>query len=121
MPSRLWGWDRTSTTDSGAGGGKDVLIIFSDLPLPDTEAVARRSGQLTKVDKQRLQNQDVPPDCKDELAIAMERYNLDKECRIVGVRSGKSLSRVEVMNTIAHLLTTRQNDGGKMYLANCHV
>ena len=49
IPSRLW--YSTGTIDYGAGGGRDVLIIAPDLPLPHPEAVARRPGQLTEEDK----------------------------------------------------------------------
>ena len=87
---------------------------MSDKLPSNPEAVTRRPGQLTEEDKQRLQNQGVPPDCKDDLAIAMERCKLDKRCRIVGIKSGKALSQVEVMKSIAHLLTSTRNDGGKM-------
>ena len=104
-----------------ASGERDVLIIVSDQPFPSPEAVARRPGQLTKEDKQRLQKQGVPPDSKDELAIVKARHNLDKRKRIVGVKSERSLSRAEVMESIAYLLTSTQNDGGKMYLANCNT
>ena len=83
------------------------------MSLPESEAVARRPGQLTEEDKQKLQSQGVPFDCNDELAIIKERYKLDKSCKIVGVESKQSLSRDEVIQSIAHLLTTTQNDEGK--------
>lgn len=46
MPGRLW--YSTGTTDYDAGGGRDILLIASDLPLHQTETVARRLGQLTE-------------------------------------------------------------------------
>ena len=75
--------------------------------------MARRPGQLTEKDKLKLQSQGVLPDCPDELAIATARWNLDKECKIVEVKSGKSLSREKVLESIGYLLLTTQNDGGK--------
>ena len=92
------------------------MIVVSDQPHSDPEAVARIPGHLTEEDEERLQGQGVPANCKDELAIAKERCKLDKRYSIVGVMSGKPLSRVEVMKSIADLLTSTQNDGGKMYL-----
>lgn len=118
MPSTLW--QSTGTTRYGAGGGRDVLIIVSDLPLSDSEAVARRPGQLTKEDKQSLQNQGVSPDCQDELTIVKERHDLDKRFRIVGVKLGQPLSRGEVIKSISNLLTTTQNDGGKVFSNKLH-
>ena len=97
-----------------AGGGRDVLIVAPDLSLPHPEAVVRRPGQLTEKDKQTLQKQGVPPDsCQDEVLIVRARHDLDKKQKIVEVKSGQSLSREEVMKSIAHLLTITQNDGGK--------
>ena len=74
----------------------------------------RRPGQLTQEDKLELQSQGLPPDsCHNELDIIKARYTLDKECKIIKIKSGKSLSREEAIENIAHLLNTTQNDGGK--------
>lgn len=73
MPGRLW--YSTGTTDYDAGGGRDILLIASDLPLHQTETVARRLGQLTEKDKQMLLlRQGVSPDGQDELATVKARY-----------------------------------------------
>ena len=97
-----------------AGGGRDVLIVAPDPSLTHPEAVARRPGQLTEKDKQTLQRQGVPPDsCQNEVLIIKARHDLDKKQKIVEVKSGQSLSREEVMKSIAHLLITTENDGGK--------
>ena len=97
-----------------AGGGRDALIIAPDLSLPQPEAVARRSGQLTEEDKLKLQRQGLPPDCQDELDIIKARYEFNKEYTIVEVKSRQLLSREEVLENIAQLLNTIQNDGGKL-------
>ena len=95
-------------------GGRDVLILAPDLSLPHPEAVPRRPGQLTQEDKLMLQNQGLPPDsCHNELDIIKARQELDKRLKIVGVKSGKSLSQEATMKSIAYLLTTTKNDGGK--------
>ena len=108
MPGRLW-----YETDYGAVGGRDILLIASDLPLHESEAVARRPGPLTEEDKQKLLNQGVSPDGQDELAIVKAKYGLDSRCKIVGVKSGQ-LSQEEILKDIEYLLTTTQNDGGKI-------
>ena len=111
VPASLWYSAHKITYQ--AFGGRDVLIIAPDLPLPHPEAVARRPGQLTEKDKLKLQSQGVSPDCHDELDIVEARHKLEKRHIITGVKSGQSLSREDVFENIAHLLTTTQNDGGK--------
>ena len=118
MSGRLW--YETGTIVYGIGGGRDVLIIAPDQPLHNPEAVARRPGQLTEEDKQTLLSQGVSPEGQSDLAIVKARCELDKEIRIVGVKSGQ-LSREEVMESIRHLLTTTKNDGGMYYYQGCYT
>ena len=119
-PERLW--YRTGKVDSKVKGGRDILIIASDLPLCNPEAVARRPGQLTEEDKQKLLRQGVSPEGQDDIAVVKARCELDdKRLSIVGVKSGQ-LSREKVMESIRHLLTTTKNGGGRyacqMYIYN---
>ena len=98
-----------------ANGGRDVLILAPDPSFPHPEAVPRprRPGKLTQEEELELQRQGVPPDCQDEISITRARHDLDKRHKIIEVRSGKSLLREEVIESIAYLLSTTQNDGGK--------
>ena len=113
VPSRLW-HNLSGRVKYGAAGGRDVLILAPDLSLPHPEAEPRRPGQLTQEDKLKLQSQGLPPDsCHDELDIMKARYELDKMGKMFEVKLGQSLSREEVIENIAHLLNTTQNDGGK--------
>ena len=75
--------------------------------------MARRPGQLTEEDRLNLQSQGLPPDCHDELAIIKARYELALGCKIIEVKSGQSLSQEVIVESIANLLNTTQNDGGK--------
>ena len=103
-------------------GDRDVLILAPDLSLPYPEAVPRRPGQLTQEDKLKLQRQGLPPNsCYDEQAIIKTRYELDKRCKIVKLKSGQSLSQEEVMENIAHLLNATQSDGGKKFTLDCEI
>ena len=117
-PGRLW--YETGTTCYSVLGGRDALIIAPVLPLHNSEAVARRPGQLTEDDKQALLSQGVSPEGQDDLAIVKARCQLDKEIRIVGVKSGQ-LSREEVMESIRHLIATTRNDGGIYYYSGFHL
>lgn len=115
MPGRLW--YQTGTAVYGAGGGRDVLLIASDLPHHNPEAVARRTGQLTEEDKQKLLRQGVSADSQGEIGIVSARYKMDRTSKIVGIKSGQ-VSREEILKHIRHLLTTSQNDGGRTILRN---
>lgn len=108
-------WQKAGELEYGPRGGRDVLIIASDLPLSNPEAVARTPNKLTEEDKRKLKAQGVSSNCKDELAIANARCKLDKHCEIVGVLSGQ-LPQEEVTKSISHLLSSTQNDGGKIPL-----
>ena len=101
------------------GGGRDVLIIAPDLSLPHPKAVARRPGQLTQKDKLKLLSQGVSPECQDEVAIVRARHELDKNQKIIGVKSRKPLSQKEILKSIEDLLLTTKNDGGKCILYLC--
>ena len=115
LSSRLPVWCRIKTNVYSATGGRDVIIIAPDLlSLPHPEAVARRPGQLIEEDKLKLQSQGVPPDCpEDELSLIKARYELHKESNIVEIKSGQSLSREEVIESIGYVLNTTQNHGSK--------
>ena len=75
--------------------------------------MARRPGQLTEEDKLMLENQGLPSACQSEVDIIKARYELDKRHKIAEIKSGQLLSQGEVIESIAHLLNTTQNDGGK--------
>ena len=96
------------------GGGRDVLILAPDLSLPHPEAVARRPGKLTVGDKLKLLSQGVIPETDNELDIIKARYRLAKNCSIVEVKSGRSVSYKEVLGSIRHVFNTTENDGGKL-------
>lgn len=113
VPSRLW-HKTTATTIYNSGGGRDVLILAPDLSRPHHEAVTRRSGKLTQEDMLKLQSQGLllAMDCEDELAIVKARYEVALGCEIFAIKSGQSLSREGIMESIEHLLNTTESDGG---------
>lgn len=109
-------WKSTGIMQYGPRGGRDVLLIVSDLPLPDPEAVARRSGQLTEEDREKLENQGITCNCEEDWSISRERYRLMKDSSIVGIeknKSGNPLCRKVAMKAIERLLNNTDNDGGK--------
>ena len=95
-----------------SGGGRDVLILATDLSLPHPEAVARRPGQLTEEDKLKLQSQGLPPHFQNELAIILARCKLDRRLQVVKIKSD-TISQKEATENIQHILMTTKNKGGK--------
>jgi hypothetical protein len=85
-------WYETANIRYSAAGGRDILILAPDLSLPHPEAVARRPGRLTEEEKFNLLLQGVFPESDNELDIIKARYRLDKDCSIVKVKSGGSIS-----------------------------
>ena len=77
--------------------------------------MARRPGQLTEEDKQKLLSQGVTSDCQSEVDIVRARWKLDKDCKTVEDMSGESLAQ-DVLKSIAHLLNTTKNNGGMLVL-----
>ena len=116
-------WHKTTIIRYSAAGERDVLIIAPDLSLSHPEAVARKPGQLTQEDKLKLLSQGVFPETDNELDIIKARYRLAKNCSIVEVKSGQSVS--EVLGSIEHIFNTTENDGGKflitLYTSMCNV
>ena len=112
-------WISTPILTYGAYGGRQVLIIFSDVPLPHPEAVPRRESCLTQEDKEKLQSENVPRELEDEVAIVRKRYELDKAKKVFNVlesKPGKLLSRGEAFGVVAALMNNTENDGGTMML-----
>ena len=58
----------------------------------------------------------MPPEAQNELDIITARYTLAKDCSIVEVKSGGSVSYQEVLGSIEHFLNTTENDGGKFLI-----
>ena len=91
------------------------MIIFSDVPLPHSEAVPRREGRLTERDREKLQSENVPGELDDEVSIVRRRYELDRAKMIFDVlesKPDKLLSRSEAFGVIAALMNNIENDGG---------
>ena len=75
--------------------------------------MARRPGQLTEEDELKLLCQGVSIKSHKELDILKARYTLDKDCTLVKVKSGESVSCKDVMSNMRHLLSNTENDGGE--------
>ena len=114
-------WTRTNTLTYGAYGTRQVLIIFSDVPLPDCpEAVTRRDGHLTDADIDKLKSENIllsDSEWQNEIDIVCKRYELDKKKATFKVLQSKQeskglLLREEAYEMIAALINNIENDGG---------
>ena len=110
-------WEETASLTYGAYGARKVLIIFSDMPLPNcSDAVERRDGYLTESDREKLRSEKVDLKADDtEKDIVWKRYSLDKKKHIFKVLCStqeKPLTRREAYDNIAMLMNNIDNDGG---------
>ena len=116
MPGRPVDWYGTGSIAYSAQGGRDVLIIESDLPLPHPETTPRRSAQLTDDNRQKLKSQGVSSDDLDEASIIRQRYECDKRrtlFRVLRSEPGHQLHQGDVIESITELFSGTKNDGGK--------
>lgn len=101
-------------------GGRDVLIIESDLPLSIPDVELRRPADLTDADRQKLKSQGISSDELNEANIISKRYEYDKRRTLFRVLRSKpdhhQLLRQEVFESIVELFKGTKNDGGKQ----CH-
>jgi len=107
-----------------AGGGRNVLIVGSDVPLPHRDAVSGCKMELTEDDRRRLTNQGISESCGDDLSIIRARSSLDKDCDLVGVEVSepeKELSRDYVLKQIASLMNNATKPGGTLFMAHLYI
>ena len=101
-------------------GGRDVLIIESDLPLSIPDVELRRPAGLTDADRQKLKSQGISSDELNEATIISKRYEYDKRRTLFRVLRSEPdhhrLLRQEVFESIVELFKGTKNDGGKQ----CH-
>ena len=123
-------WTQTPTLTYGAYGTRQVLIISSDVPLPDCpEAVPRREGHLTDKDIDKLQSENIllsDSEWQNEVDIVCKRYELDKKKAIFRVLQSKQesnglLLREKAYDMIAALINNIENDGGVFTIIICCV
>lgn len=123
-------WTQTPTLTYGAHGTRQVLIISSDVPLPDCpEAVPRREGHLTDKDIDKLQSENIllsDSEWQNEVDIVCKRYELDKKKAIFRVLQSKQesnglLLREKAYDMIAALINNIENDGGVFTIIICCV
>ena len=113
-------WYGAGSLTYSVQGGRDVLIIESDLPISNPEVVPRRSSELTDEDRQKLKSQGVFSDDLDEVSIVKGRYKCDKRrtlFRVIKSESNNPLSLDKVHRSITELFECTKNDGG-IYMYN---
>ena len=111
-------WYGSGSLEYSAQGGRDVLIIEADLPLPDPQVVSRRTAHLTDDDRQKLKSQGISSDDLHEASIIRARYEYDKRrtlFRVLRSESDHQLRRQEVYESITELFRRTKNDGGKQF------
>ena len=112
-------WYETGSLAYSAQGGRDVLIVESDIPLSDhnPDVVSRRPAELTDGDRQKLKSQGVSSDELHEASIIRTRYEKDKRRTLFRILRSEpdqhQLQRQDVFDSIVELFKRTNNDGGK--------
>ena len=110
-------WYRTGSLAYSAQGGRDVLIVESDLPLSNPDVVSRRPAELTDGDRQKLKSQGVSSDELHEASIIRTRYEKDERRILFRILRSEpdqhQLLRRNVFDSIVELFKRTKNDGGK--------
>lgn len=98
-------------------GKTDVLLIVSEPDSRNPLVVPRRPNtELSPPEVVKLENQGVAKEHHtDDLSIMKARYELDKDCCMVGVEQGQTdreLSSVDVRKKISSVFSTTKNQSG---------
>ena len=87
-----------------AHGARDVLILVSTASVGD-DVVARKDGELTQQDKQRLTSEGIPEGCwEDDAMIVEKRYLNDSTHKSVNVENCHQMKKQYVLEKITSLL-----------------
>jgi hypothetical protein len=102
-----------------AQGGRDVLIVESDLPISNPDVVSRRPAELTDGDRQKLKSQGVASDELNEASIIRTRYECDERRILFRVLRSEldhhQLQQQNAFDSIIELFERTKNDGGKRF------
>ena len=94
-------------------GARDVLILVSTTP-EGGDVTARKNGELTQQDKERLISEGIPEDCwEDDAMIMKERYLKDSTHKSVNVEDCHQMKRQYVLEKITSLLINSTMPGGE--------
>ena len=87
-----------------ADGARDVLVLESTASERD-DVVARKDGELTQQDKQRLTSEGIPEGCwEDDAMIIKKRYLKDSKYKSVNVENCHQMKKQYVVEKITSLL-----------------
>ena len=114
LPQPIWNVSRGFCDVSGE---RDVFILGSENgATTDPNVVPRCRIILRDQDKQRLVNQGILKDSKDDLGIIQARFSLDKTLDMVRVevsKPGQELSCNYVLKQLEDFLKSCKKPGGK--------
>jgi len=87
-----------------SAGAKDALILVSRVP-EESDVIARKNGELTQQDKQRLTSEGISEDYwEDDARITKERYLKDSSLKTVNVEDSHPMKKQYALEKIISLL-----------------
>ena len=94
-------------------GARDVLILVSSAP-EGGDVIARKNGELTKQDKQRLTSEGIPEDhWEDDAMMMKERYLKDREYKLVNVEDCHQMKKQYVLDKMISFFNNTTMPGGE--------
>ena len=114
-----WEYTLQGKKQTGAAGTRDVLILVSS-ESGGEDIVARKKGELTQQDKDRLSSERISNDCwEDDVKIMKERYSKDSNMKIIKIEdTPHCMKRNYILSQIAALFNNTTAQGGNVGINN---
>ncbi len=119
LPEELlepWEYTLHGNKHFGAYGSRDVLILVSS-ESGDEDIVARKKGELTQQDKDRLTSEGISKDCWEDDAKMMKERLSKNTSRLISVKvedTPHCMNRKYVLSQITALFNNTTAQGGKI-------
>ncbi len=117
-----WEYRLSGNKLTGAHGTRDVLILVSS-ESGDEDIEARKKGELTQQDKDRLSSEGISKECwEDDVMIMKERYRKDSVyIKSIKTEDTPNLNTKCVLSQITALFNNTTAPGGNISLNLMYV
>ena len=112
----VWECDFQGMKSYGAYGPRDVLILKGSESLEGPDIVARKKGELTQEDRDRMDSEGIPLECwEDEALLVRARYDKDSRYKKITLIEGDLLETEDILDAIRTIFKQTSQPGGKEF------